>query len=73
MGIPMLSGRPINNITVSSGNNVINHGLGHQLQGYFVTSMSTAFAQLYLVPSTNPTLQMTLHSNTTAVINLWVW
>lgn len=55
---PLVGGRLVK-ANVSSGNNVINHGLGDVLQGYIVV-MNSANVTYYDRQSTNPTPELTL-------------
>lgn len=73
LSIPMLSGIQLKNINVVSGNNVINHRLQRNYQGYLVTGMRGAFVQLYDSISQTPDLTLRLNSNGTAVLDLWIW
>lgn len=69
----ILDGVQLSNIALVSGNNLISTGLGRKYQGYFLTGMRTAFAQLYEVPSTNPALNLTLNSNGSTTVDIWVY
>lgn len=56
---PITSGNLIENITLVSGNNTINHGLGRKLQGYIVVrnaSGTTFFDRQASNPMTDLTL-----------------
>lgn len=68
--IPFINGNAVNSVTVS-GTTTVNHGLGRQAQGYFVTSMSVP------VPISNDafsgTISITLHATVSTVVNLWVF
>lgn len=75
---PLLS-NPINkgiilpNVALVSGDNIINHKLGRNIQGWMVTDMTIGFAQIYRKVNANPLLSMTLNSNATTTINLLVF
>lgn len=68
--IPFINGNAVNGVTVS-GTTAVNHGLGRQAQGYFITSSSVA------VPISNDsfsgTTTITLHATVSTVVNLWVF
>lgn len=70
---PLLTANQLDGIILSSGSNTINHKLGRTPQGYIITGMSQAFAQIYSSPSSNPTLTLVLNSSGSTVINLMVY
>lgn len=70
---PLLYGVQLTDIPLVSGNNIINTTLGRKYQGYLITGMRTGFAQVYEVTSNNPTLNLTLNSNATSTIDLYVF
>ena len=63
LSFPLNNARIIKNISLLSGNNNINHGLGRKLQGWFVTRMKNAFVQLYDLQDTNQMSDLTLILN----------
>jgi len=75
---PLIS-NPINNgfalkgIKLVSGNNVINHRLQRNLQGYIITAMYDSFAQIYSTESQQPTLTLNLNASAPTTIDLWVF
>jgi hypothetical protein len=72
---PIVNGLILKNIPLSSGSNVINHTLGRNLQGWVVTRMQNAFAELYDTQNINtmPNLTLFLHSNAAVVVDLLVF
>ncbi len=71
---PIVNGHLISNIRVSNGDNVINHGLGEKLQGYFVV-LNSASVTFYDKQSINqtPNLTLILNASGAAIISLWVF
>ena len=71
---PILAGRQLSNVSLVSGNNVINHGLGRNLQGYFVV-MNSAAVTFYDKQSTNnmPQLTLELVASGATTVSLWVY
>lgn len=70
----LVQGRLIQNIPIVTGFNVINHGLGKKLQGYFVV-MNNAAVTFYDNQSSNqmPELTLSLHASGAATISLYVF
>lgn len=71
---PLISGRLIKGIDVILGDNVINHGLGDTLQGYFVVmndSAETFYDKQQLNP--RPYLTLILVASGPATISLYVF
>lgn len=69
--IPMLNGLQLTNISLISGDNVINHLLQRNQQGWIVTDQSAASSLCRSQPLNNLTL--TLNSSNPCVISLWVY
>lgn len=71
---PLIKGLILPNITVSIGNNVINHKLGRKLQGWYIVRKRAA-AEIYDQQDSNQTPQLTLNlvSDATAIIDLAVF
>ena len=71
---PIVNGSILQNITLVSGLNVINHKLGQNLLGYVVI-MKSANVAIYDSQTKNQTPQLTLQliSSGPAVINLYVF
>lgn len=71
---PITQGRLINGVKVTTGTNVINHGLGEKLQGYIVV-MNNANVTFYDTQQTNPRPDLTLNlvASGAATISLYVF
>lgn len=71
---PILDGRLISNISLVSGDNTINHGLGSKLRGYIVV-MNSAAVTFYDKQSTNqmPSLTLVLNASGATTVSLWVF
>ena len=71
---PLLNGRLIQNVSVVSGQNVINHGLGRKLQGYIVV-LNDSNVTFYDDQATNqrPELTLLLQASGAAIITLYVF
>lgn len=63
----------IKGITLTTGDNTINHLQGRVLNGYVVVRMQTAFAEIYEVPSDMPKLTLVLNASGPTVIDLAVF
>jgi hypothetical protein len=70
---PLLNGHQIT-ATLSAGDNVINHGLGAKLRGWFVIGINAAIT-LYDKQASNqkPELTLILTSSGVATANLYVF
>ncbi len=71
----IVNGRLIRNIELSTGANVINHGLDRILQGWFITRLRGSAPAIYDTNATNPMPQLTLNLNSSApvMVDLWVF
>jgi len=71
---PLQAGQLLTGIKLTSGVNVVNHGLGRQLQGYFVV-LNSASATFYDNQSTNskPTLTLILVASANTTVSLYVF
>lgn len=71
---PLLGGQLLQSIKVVTGDNVIDHGLGDKLRGYFVV-MNNAAVTFYDKQPVNPRPQLTLVLNASgaATISLYVF
>lgn len=67
----LVNGLLVDNITIKSGANVINHRLGRKPQGYIIADINAAVTLYRSQPFNNLTL--TLTSNGNATISLWVF
>ncbi len=72
---PPVQGVLLTRITVGTGLNVIDHGLGRVPQGYIVTRVTGAFNTLYDQQEINPRPALTLFltSSSDAIVDLWVF
>jgi hypothetical protein len=70
---PLVSGHLIRNLKLSMGANVINHGLGRNLQGWVVTRLRDAPASFYDTQDTNQMPALTLNLNASAAANVDIW
>lgn len=68
---PNSNGLLLSNVTLKSGTNIINHTLGRQQQGWYVTDINSA-AQIYRSTPLN-SLTLTLFSSAPCVVGLWVF
>lgn len=71
---PLNKGNILENISLVTGVNVINHGLGRKLQGWYTTRIRSA-ATFYDQQDTNqmPELTLVIIASAPAVINLAVF
>lgn len=71
-GVSLLDGRRIADVSITGGSNTtVNHGLGRDLVGWFVTDKDTIADYPSKVSSDDKTLVVTSTSNQT--IDLWVF
>ena len=73
LGNQLTQGNFLQNVSLKSGDNTINHKLGKKLTGYLVTNMTGAFAQLYSKTTSTPDLTFILNSNGTTTVDLYVF
>lgn len=71
LAIPMLNGIQLNNISLASGVNVINHFLGRIQQGWLLTDINSGVA-VYRSQPLNA-VNLVLNSGGVCVVSLWVW
>lgn len=69
---PVINGIMLPDLNLVSGDNVINHRLQRNLQGYLVTAQNAA-AQFYQKTSTMPELTLVLNSSATVKVSLYVF
>ncbi len=71
---PLVNGSVLSNQVLKSGDNVINHGLGRTLQGYFVI-LNNAAVTFYDKQATNsmPDLTLVLVASGAATVSLYVF
>lgn len=71
----LVNGRLVRNQTLVSGTNVINHGLGRNLVGWFVTRLRGSYVQLFDTQDINsmPALTLNLNSSGNVVVDIYVF
>lgn len=69
---PVINGVMLSDLNLVSGDNVINHRLQRNLQGYLVIAQNAA-AQFYQKTSTMPELTLVLNSSATVKVSLYVF
>ncbi len=71
---PLVNGQILSGIVLKTGANIINHGLGEKLQGYFVI-LNSAAVTFYDSQSTNqrPDLTLLLNASGPATVSLYVF
>lgn len=70
---PIVNGVPITGVSLIMGSNAINHKLGRKPQGYIVTSMYDAYAEIYREPSQSPNSVLLLNASAPTVVDLYVY
>ena len=73
--LPTNQGIILENVILTTGDNVINHKLGRKLQGWQVVRMQDGFVQLYDKQNSNQmsNLTLVLNSSGTGKVNLFVF
>jgi hypothetical protein len=73
-GNKLFFGNLLTNVSLASGANSINHGLGYPLSGWYMTRIR-ASASFYDTQDSNPTPSTTLQivASAAAVVDLWVF
>ena len=71
---PIVQGRLIQKVKLTSGNNMLNHGLGRNLVGWVIVRQRAA-ATIYDTQDSNqlPNLVLTLNSSAAVVVDLYVF
>jgi hypothetical protein len=71
---PIYQGQQLEGIALVSGANVVNHGLGRVLQGWWVVRQRSS-ASIYDTQDSNqmPQLTLTLNSSAPVSVDLWVY
>lgn len=71
---PLSNGMLLKEISLSTGNNAVNHKLGRKLQGWVLTRQR-ALAQIYDAQDTNsmPQLTLSLISDVPTVVDIYVF
>lgn len=72
---PLLNGRIIASIALTSGDNTVDHGLGRPLVGWLVIRQYSAYAGLYDKQTTNisPELTLVLNAAGNTTVDLYVF
>lgn len=62
-------------VSLVTGNNVVNHKLGQKLQGWYITRMRDVYSQVYDTQDTNqtPALTLNLHASSDVVVDIAVF
>ncbi len=68
---PVLQGVLQKNLKLVVGDNVINHKLGRNIQGYIVTGMHDTWSQIFDTVTTTPALTINLNSSVATSIDLY--
>lgn len=68
---PIMDGYILQNVALINGATTINHKLGRQMQGWFLTDVSAA-ATVYRSKALNPTT-LTLTSNAVCTVDIYVF
>lgn len=69
----LVNGRLVRNQVLVTGANVVNHGLGRNLQGWFVTRLRGSYAQLFDTQDANSMPALTLNLNSSAPVTCDIW
>lgn len=69
----LVQGRPLTNVSLTAGQNVINHGLGRALVGWFPTRLRDQATWIYDTQDTNSMPQLTLVLWAADAINVDLW
>lgn len=72
---PLNSGRILKSQSLASGSNVINHGLGRALQGWFLTRQRDVVSAIYDTQDNNPNPNQSLLLTASApiVVDIYVF
>lgn len=70
---PLLSGTLIENITITTGNNVINHKLNRNIRGWIVTDTDSNITLYKASTQTIPTRTLTLVSSGNGTVSLYIF
>jgi len=71
---PLLDGIHFKGVSLSSGDNTVNHGLGRQIQGWVITNKDAA-GDVYATPSKQTTSDKTLilTASTDLLVSIYVF
>lgn len=70
---PLTTGIQLKDISLTPGNNSINHLLQRKLIGYVITGMRDTFAQVLQVTSQTPNLTLALNSSGPTTVDIYVY
>ena len=70
--IPLLNGRLIEDVALTTSATAIEHGLGREPTGWFLTDISAA-ATVHSTASTLPKRFLNLTASSACTVNLWVF
>lgn len=72
---PVLSSSMLLNVSLTSGNNVVNHKLGRKLQGWMISRIRNNYAEIYDTQDGNstPALTLNLNSSVDVVVDIVVF
>lgn len=70
---PLVNGIQLNDVSLTIGNNSINHLLSRRPQGYLITGMHGAFSQIYDNPSQTPDLTLVLNASVATTVDIYVY
>jgi len=69
---PIVSGRLIEGVNLSTSPTTINHGLGRNVQGYIIVK-STSGVTVYFTPSDFPKRTLILTASADSTVSVWVF
>lgn len=69
---PIVLGHQLKNVELASGSNVVNHGLGKTLTGWFIVRQRSA-ATMYDTQDSNQMPQLTLNLTASAPVSIDLW
>ncbi len=70
---PITSAHYLKSVPLVTGSNSINHMQGQALNGYLITGMHGAFAEIYDMPSPTPKLTLVLHASAPTSVDIAVY
>lgn len=68
----IVHGSQLNDIKLTTGNNVVNHKLSRKLQGWLIVGID-GISSIYDTQATNQTPQLTLNLVSSADVNIALW
>lgn len=71
---PLVNGRLITGQKLINGTTSVNHGLGRNIQGWFIVDLDTGLTHMpYRTASVTPDVTLNLVSNAACTVSLWVF